>query len=125
MNVEIQDVPFSILQQYVQQQPTASIPEWEQTVLDLKLLKPLVLNGSYARFRTIWALVLDRRVVGYAVTYDPDRSLDMLHLSKAYRGKGLGEWFLRNLNLKEVTVDHRNERALKLYQRLGYEITFA
>lgn len=124
MQFEIQDVSHKSIKEYIDVQDRSGIADWEATVLDQSIVKTMLVNGSYAKQRTAWVMVQNGETLGYAITHDPSRSLEMLHLNKAVRGKGLGEWFLRNLNIKEVVVDAMNTAALNLYRKLGYEIDF-
>ena len=125
MKLEVHEVPYIVIKQYLEQQAKDGLPEWEAVTLDLDTVKMLLHNGAYARDRSAWAVVLEGRVMGYAVVYNPQRTLDLLHLAPEVRGKGLGKWFLQHLNIKEVVVDFRNKVALALYKRLGYEIEYA
>lgn len=93
--------------------------------LDLDTVKVLLTSGAFSRDRSAWAVVLENRVVGYAVVDTRIRTLDLLHLAPEIRGKGLGKWFLQHLNIKTVVVDIRNKVALALYKGLGYEIEYA
>lgn len=57
--------------------------------------------------------------------------LDSIYLEEAYRGQGLGSEILRNFEnfLKEKNIEkirlyvfNHNQRAFRLYQKMGYEI---
>lgn len=125
MKCEVHEVPYIVLKQYVEQHFRDGLPDWETVTLDDKTLQMLLTRGAYAKDRTAWAVILEGRVMGYAVVDDRTKTLDLLHLASEVRGKGLSKWFLRHLNIKKVVVDIHNKVALALYKGLGYEIEFA
>lgn len=125
MKCEVHEVPYIVIKQYVEQQAKDGLPEWETVTLDDDTVKLLLMNGAFARERSAWTVVLEGRVVGYAVVDDRMKTLDLLHLAPEVRGKGLGKWFLQHLNIKNVVVDIRNKVALALYKGLGYEIEYS
>lgn len=81
-------------------------------------------NGKHGRDRKGWGLFKGSDMIGYAVVHGPTKHLDLLHLAEPYRGRGLGEQFLRKLSIEAVTVDERNTIALNLYNKLGYLTEF-
>ena len=125
MNCEVREVPYLVIKQYVEQQAKDGLPEWETVTLDGDTVEVLLTKGAFAKDRSAWAIVLENRVVGYAVVDDRAKTLDLLHLTPAVRSKSLGKWFLRQLDIKNVVVDIRNKVALALYKGLGYEIEYA
>lgn len=125
MKLAIQDVSLDQILKYICKQSLVDIPIWERVVLDqAKTVTPMMRNGAYAKFRKGYGLFVEGTMVGYAVVYEPDHTLDLIHITKGCRGQGLGEWFLRDLGIERVTVDAENEVAVKLYEKLGYEIEF-
>lgn len=125
MKCEVHEVPYIVIKQYLEQQAKDGLSEWEAVTLDDDTVKMLLTSGAFARDRSAWTVVLENRVVGYAVVDDRINTLDLLHLTPEVRGKGLSKWFLQHLNIKKVVVDIHNKVALALYKRLGYEIEYA
>lgn len=109
---------------YIERQPAVGLPEWELAVLDQTTVKAMLSNGNYARERKAFGLLKDQNIIGYAVVHEPTKTLDLLHLSDVYRGLGFGESFLNQLDITDVSVDSRNKKAIKLYDRLKYTIDF-
>jgi GNAT superfamily N-acetyltransferase len=125
MKLEVQDVPYIVIKQYLEQHVKDGLPEWEAATLDMDTVTMLLTRGAFARERSAWVVALEGHVVGYAVVDNKMKCLDLLHLSPEVRGKGLSKWFLQHLDIKNVVVDIRNKVALALYKGLGYEIEYA
>lgn len=124
MQAEIQDVCVNTVLKYVAKHEANDLDVWERVVLCKDTIVPMLVNGAYARDRTKHGLFVAGVMVGYAVVHAPLKVLDLLHLDPDHRGKGLGEWFLRQLDIEAVSVDPENVKAVQLYDKLGYELDF-
>lgn len=122
MQLEIQDVSLDQILDYTCKQDMVGIKMWERVVLDSAMITPMLRNGAYSKLRKSYGLFVEGVMVGYAVTYPPENTLDLLHITKGCRGNGLAEWFLRDLCVDNVSVDVNNQAAINLYTKLGYEI---
>lgn len=110
--------------EYIELNKSDSEEPWVQAVLDAKTAKLILLNGSYAKQRKAYGLWLGSNMVGYAVVHLPSQTLDLLHVAEEYQGRGLGKYFLSQLDVVAVVLDARNVRATNLYTQFGYELEF-
>ena len=81
-------------------------------------------------FKVIW---FDDEAVGFLETYESDELVNIteIHINPAAQGKGIGSRIINDIVRKakecskKVTLGcfKENDRAIRLYQRLGFRIT--
>jgi putative acetyltransferase len=105
---------------------------WEASVLathdflashDFEEIKTLVSTIDFASLK-VFCLLVDQQVVGF-IGID-EQKIEMLFLSPDYFGQGLGkllmEYAMHTLSANQVDVNEQNEKALKFYQKIGFEV---
>lgn len=105
---------------------------WEKSVLathdfltpiDFKEIKELVNTINFNDFQ-VFCLVKGKIISGFIAV--ADKKVEMLFLDPEYFGQGLGQKLLnfavKELNADKVDVNEQNTRALKFYQKFGFEI---
>lgn len=89
-------------------------------VLQIKEYVPQALNG-------VEHLIVAENEAGEPVAFmgTENNRLEMLFLSPAQRGKGLGKQLMQygilNYGIQEVTVNEQNPQAVGFYEHLGFE----
>ena len=89
-------------------------------VLQIKEYVPQALNG-------VEHLIVAENEAGEPVAFmgTENHRLEMLFLSPAQRGKGLGKQLMQygilNYGIQEVTVNEQNPQAVGFYEHLGFE----
>lgn len=105
---------------------------WEKSVLathdfltstDFEEIKDLVSNINFNDFQ-VFCLTNENLVLGFiGVAY---KKVEMLFLDPKYFGLGLGQKLLnfvvKELNADKLDVNEQNVKALKFYQKFGFEI---
>lgn len=105
---------------------------WEKSVLathdfltptDFEEIKELVANINFNDFQ-VFCSVYENTVMGFIGV--ADKNVEMLFLDPKYFGKGIGRKLLtfavNELNADKVDVNEQNTKALKFYQKFGFEI---
>lgn len=124
MSLEVREVSPSDVLNYIRlNKDDVNIP-WIASVTNERTVGLILGNGVYAKQRKAYGLYNSDNMIGYAVIHYPTLTLDLLHLAEPYRGKGFGEWFLKELDANTVTVDASNIVAVNLYTKLGYNLEF-
>lgn len=125
MEYEILVVNADQVTTYINQCDESSQDPWIQSVVDIDTVRMMMLNGKHGRERKGYGIFLGGDLmIGYAVIHTPTKHLDLLHIDEDFRGRGVGEQFLRQLDIETVTVDERNTTAINLYNKLGYLTEF-
>lgn len=125
MSIVVKKVSHEVINQYLESNIEPVIHPWDEAVQDKDTVTTLLTKPSFKKGRSGYGLFVDGKMVGYAIVWSPAGVLDLLHIAKTHRGKGLGEKFLRQLPVKEVVVDENNTAAVKLYKKLGLVIDYA
>ncbi len=121
--LKVEQIPPTVVYQYVEQNQDVDAPEYEQTVLCLGLLKSGLEHGHYAHLRSCFGLFMDSgEMLGYCVITEREKTLDFLHIKKEARGVGLSKWFLGNFDIETVWAEPDNTVARSLYSKLGYRM---
>lgn len=105
---------------------------WERSVLathdfltptDFEEIKELVANLNFNDFQ-VFCSVYENTVLGFIGV--ADKKVEMLFLDPKYFGNGIGKKLLTfavdKLNADKVDVNEQNKKALKFYQKFGFEI---
>lgn len=105
---------------------------WEQSVLathdflaksDFEEIKQLVESINFNELQ-VYCLINDNEVFGFIGV--EDKKIEMLFLDPKYFGQGLGKQLLSfavtELNADKLDVNEQNIKALKFYQKFGFEI---
>lgn len=105
---------------------------WERSVLathdflvptDFSEIKELVNTINFNDFQ-VFCLVNEKTVLGFIAVLN--EKVEMLFLDPEYFGKGFGQKLLnfaiKELNVNSVDVNEQNTKALKFYQKFGFEI---
>lgn len=105
---------------------------WERSVLathhflsptDFEEIKELVANLNFNDFQ-VFCSVYENTVMGFIGV--ADKKVEMLFLDPKYFGHGIGKKLLTfaidELNADKVDVNEQNTKALKFYQKFGFEI---
>jgi putative acetyltransferase len=104
---------------------------WEKSVLathdfltptDFEEIKELVSNINFNDFQ-VFCLTNENLVLGFIGV--ADKKVEMLFLDPKYFGQGLGQKLLNfavnELNADKVDVNEQNTKAIKFYQKFGFE----
>lgn len=104
---------------------------WEKSVLathdfltstDFKEIKELVNTINFNDFQ-VFCLIGENVISGFIGV--AERKVEMLFLDPKYFGQGLGHKLLnfavKELNADKVDVNEQNTKALKFYQKFGFE----
>lgn len=104
---------------------------WEKSVLathnflsptDFEEIKELVANINFNDFQ-VFCSVYENTVMGFIGV--ADKKVEMLFIDPKYFGKGIGKKLLifavDELNADEVDVNEQNTKAIKFYQKFGFE----
>ncbi len=105
---------------------------WEKSVLathsflaspDFEEIKELVSSINFGDFQ-VFCLTNKNIVSGFIGV--ADKKIEMLFLDPKYFGQGLGQKLLnfavKELNADKLDVNEQNTKALKFYQKSGFEI---
>lgn len=105
---------------------------WEKSVLathdfltqtDFEEIKELVHTINFNDLQ-VFCLVDGNEVLGFIGV--ADKKVEMLFLAPEYFGKGHGlkllNFAVKELNAEKVDVNEQNTKALKFYQKFGFEI---
>lgn len=104
---------------------------WEKSVLathdfltstDFEEIKELVSNINFNDFQ-VFCLIKENLILGFIGV--ANKKVEMLFLDPKYFGQGLGQKLLnfavKELNADKLDVNEQNEKALKFYQKFGFE----
>jgi putative acetyltransferase len=104
---------------------------WEKSVIathdfltstDFEEIKQLINNINFNDFQ-VYCLINENLVSGFIGV--ADKKVEMLFLDPKYIGQGLGKKLLnfavKELNADKLDVNEQNEKALKFYQKFGFE----
>lgn len=104
---------------------------WEKSVIathdflsstDFEEIKQLVNNINFNDFQ-VFCLTKENLVLGFVGV--ADKKVEMLFLDPKYIGQGLGQKLLnfavKELNADILDVNEQNEKAIKFYQKFGFE----
>lgn len=104
---------------------------WEKSVIathdflsstDFKEIKELVNDINFSDFQ-VFCLTKKELVLGFIGV--ADKKVEMLFIDPKYFGQGLGYKLLslavKELNADKVDVNEQNTKALKFYQKFGFE----
>ena len=104
---------------------------WEKSVLathnfltstDFEEIKELVSGINFNAFQ-VFCLTKEDLVLGFIGV--ADKKVEMLFIDPKYFGQGLGQKLLSfavtELNADKLDVNEQNEKALKFYQKFGFE----
>ncbi len=104
---------------------------WEKSVLathnflsstDFVEIKELVSNLNFNDFQ-VFCLTKENLILGFIGVVD--KKIEMLFLDPQYFGQGLGKKLLnfavKELNADILDVNEQNTKALKFYQKFGFE----
>jgi len=105
---------------------------WEKSALathdfltstDFEEIKELVNTINFNDFQ-VFCLVNGKVILGFIGV--AEKKVEMLFLDPEYFGQGLGQKLLnfavKELNADKVDVNEQNTKALKFYQKFGFEI---
>jgi putative acetyltransferase len=105
---------------------------WEQSVAathhflppaDFEEIKEIVATIDFNAF-PVFCLLHNNSVTGFIGI--ADKKVEMLFISPAYIGKGLGrrlmDFAFNELNADEVDVNEQNQGAVNFYRKLGFEV---
>ncbi len=91
---------------------------------DIISIKPQVKEGAYYVDKLV--CVRDDEGTIQAFMGVHDSKIEMLFISDAYRGKGIGkrliEYAINNLNIKYVDVNEQNIQGVGFYKHMGFDI---
>lgn len=124
--VRVLDVNAQVISKYLDEVialEEKSYP-WVRAVVDPTTAHILLTSGSFAKQRTAYAAYLGGKMVGYAISYDPEANLDLLHVHPGYRGRGIAQELIGVAGSRTVSVDPANKEAISLYTKLGLEIDY-
>lgn len=124
--VSVQDVGIKIIKKYLEEVEAleANSYPWVRATVDPSTASILLSHGSFAKQRTAYAAFLGDKVVGFAISYDPDAHLDLLHVHPEYRKRGVAQELIGVAGSRTVSVDPANKEAISLYEKLGLEIEY-
>lgn len=124
--VKVLDVNAKTIAKYLEEvEPLeAKSRYWVRAVVDPSTAHILLTSGSFAKQRTAYAAYIGDKMVGYAINYDPDANLDLLHVHPDYRGRGIAQELIGVAGSRTVTVQPGNDAAIALYTKLGLEIDY-
>jgi putative acetyltransferase len=92
------------------------------TPTDFEEIKELVSNINFNDFQ-VFCLTNENLVLGFIGV--ADKKVEMLFLDPKYFGQGLGQKLLNfavnELNADKVDVNEQNTKAIKFYQKFGFE----
>lgn len=92
---------------------------------DLQALKPLILAQYFDAVDLRCAKNAQGEILGFCGVHDGN--IEMLFISPAARGKGLGALLaahaIKEQGATKVDVNEQNEQALGFYQHLGFKVT--
>ena len=104
---------------------------WEKSVLathdfltstDFEEIKELVSGINFNAFQ-VFCLTKENLVLGFIGV--ADKKVEMLFIDPKYFGQGLGQKLLSfavtELNADKLGVNEQNKKALKFYQKFGFE----
>lgn len=116
---------------YSQQYRQEILNVWERAVLathdfltptDFDEIKELVANINFNDFQ-VFCLTNQNSVLGFIGV--ADKKVEMLFIDPKYFGQGIGKQLLtfavEELNADKVDVNEQNTKALKFYQKFGFE----
>jgi putative acetyltransferase len=116
---------------YSQQYRQEILNVWERAVLathdfltptDFDEIKELVANINFNDFQ-VFCLTDQNSVLGFIGV--ADKKVEMLFIDPIYFGQGIGKQLLtfavEELNADKVDVNEQNTKALKFYQKFGFE----
>lgn len=116
---------------YSQQYRQEVLDVWERAVLathdfltptDFDEIKELVANINFNDFQ-VFCLTNQNSVLGFIGV--ADKKVEMLFIDPKYFGQGIGKQLLtfavEKLNADKVDVNEQNTKALKFYQKFGFE----
>lgn len=124
--VKVVDTNLSVILGYLAEvQPLEETSRaWVKATVDSSTATILLQNGRYAKERTAYAAYIGDKVVGFAISFNPDADLDLLHVHPLYRGKGVARELVGASGVRTVTVHPENTQAIALYKSLGLEIDY-
>lgn len=124
--VKVLDVNAKVIAKYLEEvEPMeANSRYWVKATVDPSTAHILLTSGSYAKQRTAYAAYLGDQVVGFAISYDPDANLDLLHVHPEYRGRGVAQELILAAGCRSVSVNPNNDEAVALYKKLGLDIDY-
>ena len=92
---------------------------------DLQTLKPLILAQYFDAVDLRCAKNAQCEILGFCGVHDGN--IEMLFISPAARGKGLGALLaahaVKEQGATKVDVNEQNEQALGFYQHIGFKVT--
>ncbi len=92
---------------------------------DLQALKPLILAQYFDAVDLRCAKNAQGEILGFCGVHDGN--IEMLFISPAARGKGLGTLLaahaIKEQGATKVDVNEQNEQALGFYQHIGFKVT--
>ena len=92
---------------------------------DLQALKPLILAQYFDAVDLRCAKNAQGEILGFCGVHDGN--IEMLFISPAARGKGLGALLaahaVKEQGATKVDVNEQNEQALGFYQHIGFKVT--
>lgn len=104
---------------------------WEKSVLathdfltstDFEEIKEFVSNINFNDFQ-VFCLTKENLVLGFIGV--ADKKVEMLFLDPKYFGQGLGlkllNFAVKELNADKLDVNEQNKKALKFYQKFGFD----
>lgn len=124
--VEVQDVCVKVIKKYLSEVEALeenSYP-WVRATVDPSTASILLTHGAFAKQRSAYAAYLGDKVVGFAISYDPEANLDLLHVHPEYRQRGIAQELIGAAGCRLVSVDPANKEAIALYEKLGLEIDY-
>ncbi len=104
---------------------------WEKSVLathdfltssDFEEIKELVSNINFNDFQ-VFCMIKENVILGFIGV--ADKKVEMLFIDPQYFGQGLGQKLLsfavKELNADKLDVNEQNKKALRFYQKFGFE----
>lgn len=118
MNLEILLVNEETLINFIQKEKIYRLNDQSYHPEDLTYLNTdkdsFILNNLYCVY-------LDNEIVGFAIvpSYSP-HILSRIYIKPEYRSLNIGTVLILSLNIKALSCFLENEKAMKLYKRLGF-----
>ncbi len=119
------------IEKYTDKDREQILNDWENSVLathhfltstDFEEIKELVSNINFNDLQ-IFCITKENLALGFIGV--ADKKVEMLFIDPKYFGQGLGlrllNFAVKELGANKVDVNEQNEKALKFYQKFGFE----
>lgn len=90
---------------------------------DLVYIEPIIVQHN-AFFETYYFIYCNETIVGYCSTsIENEKILEKLYITPAFRRIGIASFVLKTLGIKLLLVVRKNEPAIKLYLKNGFQFS--